>query len=263
MLSIPLQYQRFSSPFLRVGLLLEDMDSFAADVATRHLGGLPPGYTVVTATVDKMMLATARPAADAAADAATVHAGTATAAPVAEPAAAEGDESSSSQQQQQQHLPPGWGPENQQQQQQQQQHHAGDSTTLQTPLTLHCDLRLAGQVAWAGRTSMEVVVEVSTAVALPDAAADEAAAAEGELDDAPPAAAAAAAGGGISYSRRWLHRAIAHFIMVLRPTGSSSSSGGGGGPVVVPAVVPGTELEWLHFNAGEPRCCCCCCCCCC
>ncbi|WIA37019.1 hypothetical protein OEZ86_014003 [Tetradesmus obliquus] len=53
------QYQRFSSPFLRVGLLLEDMDSFAADVATRHLGGLPPGYTVVTATVDKVAFATA------------------------------------------------------------------------------------------------------------------------------------------------------------------------------------------------------------
>lgn len=54
-----MQYQRFSSPFLRIGLLLEDLDSFAADVATRHLGGLPPGYTVVTAGIDKLALTTA------------------------------------------------------------------------------------------------------------------------------------------------------------------------------------------------------------
>jgi hypothetical protein len=92
---------------------------------------------------------------------------------------------------------------------------------------------------------MEVVVEVSTAVALPDAAADAAAAADGELDDAPPAAAA-----GGSYSRRWLHRAIAHFIMVLRPTVEASSSGAAGHAAAVPAVVPGTDLERLHFDAG-------------
>jgi hypothetical protein len=92
---------------------------------------------------------------------------------------------------------------------------------------------------------MEVVVEVSTAAAAADAADADADAAEGELDDT---SAAAAAGG--SYSRRWLHRAIAHFIMVLRPTGSSSSSSSSGGGVVVPAVVPGTELEQLHFDAG-------------
>jgi hypothetical protein len=44
---------------LRIGLILEDLDSFAADVATRHLGGLPPGYTVVTAAIDKLALTTA------------------------------------------------------------------------------------------------------------------------------------------------------------------------------------------------------------
>jgi hypothetical protein len=235
---LPLQYQRFSSPFLRVGLLLEDMDSFAADVATRHLGGLPPGYTVVTATVDKVAFATARAAA--AAGAACADAASAT-------AAAAGDEAdlcSPPHKVQRQQLPQGWGPPPQQQQQ---QHHA-DSATLQSPLTLHSDLRLAGQVAWAGRTSMEVVVEVSTAVALQDAAAD-AAAADGELDDAPPAAAAAAGG---SYSRRWLHRAIAHFIMVLRPTGEASTVGAGQA-AAVPSVVPGTALERLHFDAGGWR----------
>jgi acyl-CoA hydrolase len=236
-----LQYQRFSSPFLRVGLLLEDMDSFAADVATRHLGGLPHGYTVVTATVDNVAFATARAAA--AVGAACADAGSATAAAAA---AATGDEADlrSPPHKVQRQLPPGWGPPSPQQQQQQ---HA-DSATLQSPLTLHSDLRLAGQVAWAGRTSMEVVVEVSTAVALPDAAADAAAAADGELDDAPPAAA------GTSFSRRWLHRAIAHFIMVLRPTGeASSSSAAGGQAAFVPAVAPGTELERLHFDAGEAR----------
>uniref|UniRef100_A0A383VYQ5 HotDog ACOT-type domain-containing protein n=1 Tax=Tetradesmus obliquus TaxID=3088 RepID=A0A383VYQ5_TETOB len=240
------QYQRFSSPFLRVGLLLEDMDSFAADVATRHLGGLPPGYTVVTATVDKVAFATARTAAGAAAAAGADSTTAAAAADEAAGEAAAADVGSPPHKLQRQ-LPPGWGPAAQQQQ----QPVSGDSATLQSPLTLHSDLRLAGQVAWAGRTSMEVVVEVSTAaVALPDASAEAAAAEDGELDDAPPAAAAAA---GASYSRRWLHRAIAHFIMVLRPTGSSSSSGSSGGVVAVPGVVPGTALEQLHFDAAAER----------
>lgn len=45
---------------------------------------------------------------------------------------------------------------------------------------------------------------------------------------------------------------MAHFIMVLRPTGSSgSSSGGSSEAVAVPQVLPGTELEQLHFNVGE------------
>jgi hypothetical protein len=40
--------------------------------------------------------------------------------------------------------------------------------------------------------------------------------------------------------------------MVLRPTGEASSAGAGQA-AFVPAVVPGTELERLHFDAGGWR----------
>ncbi|KAF8065712.1 grwd1 [Scenedesmus sp. PABB004] len=205
------QYQRFSSPFLRAGLLLEDLDAFAADVAVRHLGGLPPGTTVVTASLDKVAFATSRSPAGGGAAAAAAQGG----AP-------------------QQPLPPGWGAQREQQQHQQRvvatpggdaalaTDEGGDdvSDILQTPLTIGADLRVAGCVAWAGRTSMEVLVEVSTEAPRPSG------------DGGPP---------------RWVHRAVAHFLMVLRPTGDST------GAPDVPRVAPQTELERLHFDAAEER----------
>jgi hypothetical protein len=125
-----------------VGLLLEDLDSFAADVATRHLGGLPPGYTVVTAAIDKLALTTAAPAAEQPPPASA-------AADDSQHAAAAGGSSG---------LPRGWGSQ-QQQQQQQQQRGGGDELALrrqlsrrasidvtQYPLSVHSDLRMVGQV---------------------------------------------------------------------------------------------------------------------
>jgi uncharacterized UPF0146 family protein len=46
--------------------------------------------------------------------------------------------------------------------------------------------------------------------------------------------------------------AIAHFIMVLRPTGEVSNVGAGQA-AAVPAAVPDTELERLHVDAGGRR----------
>ena len=36
---LPLQYERFRMGRLRLGLVLEDVDSLAADIAARHLAG--------------------------------------------------------------------------------------------------------------------------------------------------------------------------------------------------------------------------------
>jgi len=126
-----------------VGLVLEDLDSFAADVATRHLGGLPPGYTVVTAAIDKLALTTAAPAPAPAAAAA--------AAAEATPVHAAGSEAGSGSSR----LPQGWGPQPQQQQQQR----SVDAMALrrdlsrrvsvdvtQYPMNVHSDLRMVGQV---------------------------------------------------------------------------------------------------------------------
>jgi hypothetical protein len=51
----PPQYVRFGGPALRLGLLLEDADAFAADVAARHAGGLR-GRSVMTAAMEALDL---------------------------------------------------------------------------------------------------------------------------------------------------------------------------------------------------------------
>jgi hypothetical protein len=127
-----------------VGLVLEDLDSFAADVATRHLGGLPHGYTVVTAAIDKLALTTAAPQNESITAAAAAAGG--------QPPAAGSSGGNSDKA-----LPSGWGPQKQQQQQQ-----GGDDDddmalrrqlsrrvsvdVTQYPLSVHSDLRMVGQV---------------------------------------------------------------------------------------------------------------------
>jgi hypothetical protein len=46
-------YQRFQGQSLRYGLLLEDLDALAADIAARHIGDLQ-GCSIVTGSVDKI-----------------------------------------------------------------------------------------------------------------------------------------------------------------------------------------------------------------
>lgn len=201
-----LQYQRFVSPFLRVGLLLEDLDSFAADVASRHIGGLPDNATVVTASVEKIAFATAiqhraqqQPAdITAAVDVAAAAA-----------AAAE-------------------------QQAKQQQDNPGGSS--ESPMSIYTDLRIAGQVCWAGRSSMEVVIEIST-----KAAARSAADAAGR---------STSSSGNSAADDGWIHRAVAHFMMVLRPTAVQQEGSSSGSRLRVPQVVPSTEIEQRNCDAG-------------
>lgn len=46
------QYERFQTSRIRAGLILEDLDAFAADIAARHAGSA--GKTIVTASVDQI-----------------------------------------------------------------------------------------------------------------------------------------------------------------------------------------------------------------
>lgn len=240
------QYQRFRSPFLRIGLLLEDLDSLAADVACRHLGGLPEGATVVTASVDKVAFSTAQSkhqhgsssspgSSGAEGGEAGITAG-GTAAGVAGPEAGAPDEGRD-----------------------------GVEHEEHRPVDVQTDLRLAAQVCWTGRSSMEVIIEICTAAPCSTAApaavpaagaaalAQGAAAAEPAAADAPEAAVGAGvagggggAGGAAHAEQRWLHRAFAHFVMVLRPKAPGVDTSGWR----VPRVVPINALEQARFDAG-------------
>ena len=190
-------YRRFSSSFLRLGLLLEDLDALAADVAARHVGGLLPGTTVVTAAVDRVVFATSRHVAPEDRAAALSAA-----------AAARGDET--------------WDVAA--------ATRAADAAAevAAAPLSIHHDLRMSGRVVWAGRSSMEVLLEVSNA--------QKSAAGEGQGDV------------------RWVHRIAAHFIMVHRRT----DAGGSGAQLPLPplpAVLPSNALEQTLFDAGVVRVC--------
>jgi hypothetical protein len=48
------QYERFHTGKIRAGLILEDLDAFAADVAARHAGQCVANKTIVTASVDQL-----------------------------------------------------------------------------------------------------------------------------------------------------------------------------------------------------------------
>ncbi|GFR48797.1 hypothetical protein Agub_g10747 [Astrephomene gubernaculifera] len=84
------QYQRFTSNNMRFGLLLEDLDTLAGDIAARHAG--MEGKVLLTASIDRISW-------------------------LKDPSMGE--------------------------------------------VSLAHDLRMAGQVVWAGRSSMEVLIEVS------------------------------------------------------------------------------------------------------
>lgn len=223
-LCLSAQYQRFTTPFLRVGLLLEDLDSFAADVASRQLGGLPQNATVVTASVDRLAFATAiqhrahQPQQPASV---TVAPDVAAAAAVAQAVV-------------------------------QQQEAPGASSD--SPMSIYQDLRMAGQVCWAGKSSMEVIIEISTRAAVPAVKAAAAAAATGREGPAEHGQDATSSSSSCCYDDGWIHRAVAHFVMVLRPTdtqhhqspGSTSDSS-----PKVPQVVPSNNIEQRNYDAGK------------
>eukprot|EP00879_Flechtneria_rotunda_P006325 GHRR01006648.1.p1 GENE.GHRR01006648.1~~GHRR01006648.1.p1 ORF type:complete len:358 (+),score=106.75 GHRR01006648.1:111-1184(+) len=225
------QYQRFSSPFLRVGLLLEDLDSFAADVASRHLGGLPHGMTVVTAAIERVAFTSAGSQAKLLQRQSIVTAVTAV------PAAASGKSSTAG-------------------------FVAGSNDTCSSgcacnvcssspaaelsnipdmPLSICNDLHVAGQVCWAGRSSMEVLLELSTATPPP----------KGKATGAANSNTGGSSQQAAELQMRWAPRALAHFVMVLRPRQDAPLSTVGLGHV--PKVVPSTAQEQQHYDTAAER----------
>jgi hypothetical protein len=179
---------------------------------------------------------------------------------------------SDQQQQQQQQTSTGWGGQQRQQQQQQQQQ-AEVTAAMQAllsapdaPVSVYNDLKMVGQVVWAGKSSMEVLVELQATTSVAAAAAAVATttttAATTTASSSSSSSAVLGSSGVFGSNDRcleWSPRALAHFIMVLRPTAASNQllqeqqqSSSSSNPVVsVPQIVPMSELEKQQYGAGR------------
>ncbi|EFJ49462.1 hypothetical protein VOLCADRAFT_117261 [Volvox carteri f. nagariensis] len=137
------QYQRFTSNHMRFGLLLEDLDTLAGDIAARHAG--VSERVLLTASIDRIS----------------------------------------------------WI---------QDRHVAGE-------VTLANNLRMAGQVVWAGRSSMEVMIELSH-----------------QAPGADP--------------NQWNFIGLAFFVLVARTPDRTAAA-------EVPLLVPETSREMELFEQGK------------
>ncbi|GBF98047.1 hypothetical protein Rsub_10275 [Raphidocelis subcapitata] len=185
------EYERFQMGRVRLGLVLEDIDSFAADVAARHLAGLE-GFAVITAAMDRLTLVTHEQhlqqvrqgllsgggggGGDGGSSGAEQDVGSAEAAALRPPLDAAG---------------------RQELQRAVVEAPAGSEASSGGPLLIDNDLRLAGCVAWVGRSSLEVVIE---------------------LADRPPPADGSASPTNDADGRGWRRRGVAHFVMVVKST---------------------------------------------
>jgi len=165
---------------VRLDLVLEDIDSLAADVAARHLSGTAQQFGVVTASMDRLQLVTHEQHVQ---QLLSDDGGQQRHAVVEPPAGSAGDQSSGG------------------------------------PLLIDNDLRLAGCVAWVGRSSLEVTIELADHPAAPAhySAADKTCSNGGD-------------GGG------WRRRGVAHFVMVVRSADPAVAVG-------ISPLLPATPLE--------------------
>ncbi|GLC40715.1 hypothetical protein PLESTM_001104500 [Pleodorina starrii] len=205
------QYHRPGFPGLNPALIIEDFDTFAADVAARHVG-LVPDSMLVTAFLERLTWHLQLRPGD----------GLAPPPPPAAAAAGRGV---------------GFGGGG-----------GGGGWRRLAPLA-PTDMRLAGQVTWVGRSSMEVLLQLTTAA--PPAAAAAAQpppppppAAEAPASPTSPLAAAAAAPPPLVVLPPGQLVATAEFVMALRDSSLRRA-------VDVPPLHPRDALERELFHRGR------------
>ncbi|KAI8462628.1 MAG: hypothetical protein J3K34DRAFT_527607 [Monoraphidium minutum] len=222
------EYERFQMGRVRMGLVLEDIDSFAADIAARHLYGAVHGFSIVTAGMDRLQLVTHEQHLQQL----RLGVGSSGGAPDEPPPPADGCESDSGGPDGRPLPPPPRAPTPLDAASREELQRAvvggpGDAASG-GPLLIDNDLRLAGCVTWVGRSSLEVTIELADRPAPPHGSAG-----GGGGEGAPDGDEAPAAAGG------WRRRGVAHFILVARGDPRYS------GVATVPVAAAGCEEEEL------------------
>jgi acyl-CoA hydrolase len=177
---------------VRLGLVLEDIDSFAADVAARHMAGLE-GFGVITAAMDRLTLVTHEQHVQQVRQGLLSSGGGNGSSGVVQAAGSGGGNGVDATALR----PPLDAAGRQELQRAIVEAPAGSEAASGGPLLIDNDLRLAGCVAWVGRSSLEVVIELADRPAPADGSAS-------PTDDAD--------------GRGWRRRGVAHFVMVMKST---------------------------------------------